>query len=140
LFAASALLFVVQAFFSFASAVALFAIIFKQIPDTQIEWGDVWLGAVITAVAFTVLNYVFRFYLQAFPVTTLAGAAGALILLLLWVFVLAEILLYGAQFTKCFAEKVGSHSERRRGHKHIFKLNGDTGLVEVTISEYVDQE
>ncbi len=117
-FASSAVLFSIQALFSFASAILLFAIIFREIPDTPVAWGDVWLGAVITAIAFTVLNNVFRFYLQTFPVTSLAGAAGSLILLILWIFVIAEILLYGAQFTKCFAETVGSHAEKAEDHKH----------------------
>jgi membrane protein len=120
-FAASAILFSIQTLFSFASAILLFAIIFKEIPDTFVEWGDVWVGAAITAIAFAILNNVFRFYLQSFPVTSLAGAAGSLIILLLWVFVIAQFLLYGAQFTHCFAETVGSHSGKGENHKHPYK-------------------
>jgi membrane protein len=120
-FAASAILFSVQTLFSFASAVLLFAIIFKEIPDTAVEWRDVWVGAIITAIAFAILNNVFRFYLQSFPVTSLAGAAGSLIILLLWVFVIAQILLYGAQFTHCLAETVGSHSKKGKDHEHPYK-------------------
>jgi membrane protein len=120
-FAASAVLFSIQILFSFGSAVLLFAIIFKEIPDTFVEWGDVWIGAIITAIAFTIMNNVFRFYLQSFPVTSLAGAAGSLIILLLWVFVIAQFLLYGAQFSHCTAETVGSHSEKGEDHEHPLK-------------------
>ena len=120
-FATLAFLFSIQLLFSFGSAILLFAIIFKEIPDTVIEWGDVWLGAIITALAFTILNYLFRFYLQSFPVTSLAGAAGSLIILLLWVFVIAQFLLYGAQFTHCSAETWGSHAEKGENHQHPWK-------------------
>ncbi len=85
------------------------------------EWEDVWLGAVIAAIAFVVLNNVFRFYFQNFPATALAGAAGSLIILLLWIFLLAQILLYGAQFTHCWAEAVGSHAGKRKNHLHPLK-------------------
>jgi membrane protein len=120
-FAASTFLFSIQTLLSFGSAILLFAVIFKEIPDTPIKWGDVWLSAIITAIIFTIANNVFRFYLQSFPVTTLAVAAGSLIILLLWIFLIAEIFLYGAQFTHCFAETVGSHSGKAEGHRHPWK-------------------
>ena len=121
MFGASAVLFLVQAFLSFGSAILLFAIIFREIPDTSVEWGDVWLGAIIVSIAFVVLNNVFRFYLQNFPVTNLAVAAGSLIILLLWIFFIAQILLYGAQFTHCWAESVGSHAGKGENHQHLWK-------------------
>lgn len=103
-------LLIVQTILSFATATLLFAVIFKELPDTRIKWQDVALAAVITGVAFTVLNDVFGLYLRSFPVTSVAGAAGALILLLLWLFVIGEILFYGAHFSKCYTEELGSHS------------------------------
>jgi membrane protein len=102
-------LFILQVIFSLASATLLFAIIYKEVPDTQIKWQDVKIGALISGVAFIVLNIVFGLYAESFPVTTVAGAAGALILLLLWFFVIGEILLYGAQFAKVYTDKIGSH-------------------------------
>jgi len=120
-FGASAVLFLIQVFFSFGSAILLFAVIFREIPDTLVEWGDVWLGAIIAAIAFVVLNNVFWFYLQNFPVTTLVGAAGSLIILLLWIFLMAQILLYGAQFSHCWAESVGSHAGKGENHQHPWK-------------------
>jgi membrane protein len=121
MFGASVFLFWIQVFLSFGSAILLFAVIFREIPDTPVEWGDVWLGAIIAAIAFVVLNNVFRFYLQNFPVTTLAGAAGSLIILLLWIFLIGQILLYGAQFTHCWAESVGSHAGKGENHQHPWK-------------------
>ncbi len=105
-------LFIVQLVLSFAMSALLFAVIFKEVPDTKIEWRDVALAAIITGIAFTVLNNVFGLYLRSFPVTTLAGAAGSLILLLLWLFVIAEILFYGAYFANCYTEMRGSHSKQ----------------------------
>jgi membrane protein len=141
LFAASAFLFSIQFLILFGSAVLLFAIIFKEIPDTAVEWRDVWLGAVITAVIFTITNTLFRFYLQTFPVTSLAGASGSLIILFLWVFIVAEISLYGAQFTHCYAETVGSHSEKGRNHEHPWKrLRLDEAIYEKTFPEYLREE
>jgi membrane protein len=129
-FTTSAVLFSIQLLFSFASAILLYASVFKVIPDTPIEWGDVWVGAIITAIAFAILNNVFRFYLLSFPVTSLAGAAGSLIILLLWIFVIAEISLYGAQFSHCFAETVGSHSKKGKDHEHPYKREITTELME----------
>jgi membrane protein len=120
-FAALALSIFVQTLFSYGSGILLFAIIFKELPDTPIEWGDVWLGALIAGVAFATVNSLFGLYLQTFQVTSLAVAAGALIVLLLWIFVIAQILLYGAQFTKCYAETAGSHAQKEEDHVHTRK-------------------
>jgi hypothetical protein len=110
-FAAYVGLFILQTILSFATAALLFAVIFKELPDTLIKWQDVAIAAIITGIAFTVLNNVFGLYLRSFPVTTVAGAAGAVIFLLLWLFVIGEILLYGAHFSKCYTEEVGSHAK-----------------------------
>ncbi len=137
-FAASVLLFIIQAAFTLVLAIVLFAIIFKEIPDTPIEWGDVWIGAVITAIVFTIANNVFRLYLQTFPVTSLAGAAGSLIILLLWVFVIVQIMLYGAQFSHCMAENVGSHAIKADNHPHLWKKLELNNVLDV--QERIDKE
>ena len=72
------------------------------------DWGDVWLAAGITAFVFTVLNYLFGLYLSVFQVTTLAGTAGALMVLFLWIYVMNLFILFGAQFSKVYAESHGS--------------------------------
>ena len=89
----------------------LFAIIFKQLPDTEVTWGDVAWGALITGFVFTILNYIFGIYLTYFNVSTLAGTAGTLILLVLWIYLTALFILFGAQFSKVYAETRGSHSQ-----------------------------
>jgi membrane protein len=110
--AASILLGAIQIVLSFGTSTLLFGVIFKEIPDTKIEWKDVLLAAAITGFVFTLLNNLIGLYIRAFPVTSAAGAAGAIIILLLWIFVLNQFLLWGAQFSKCYAETLGSHAKK----------------------------
>jgi membrane protein len=100
-----------QVLLSFGLGTLLFAVIFKRLPEKEIRWGDVALAAVITGLVFTILNYVFGVYLSLFPVTTLAGAAGSLMLLLLWIYLTNLSVLFGVQFSKVYAEKSGSISK-----------------------------
>lgn len=100
-----------QVIVSLGLGTLLFAVIFKVLPDTDVVWGDVGIGALITAFVFTVLNYVFGIYLTYFNVSTLAGTAGTLMLLVLWIYLTALFILFGAQFSKVYAENRGSHSE-----------------------------
>ncbi len=97
-----------QVLLSLGLGVLLFAIIFKMLPETNVRWSDVWLGATVTAIVFTALNYLFGVYLSLFRVTTLAGTAGALMILLLWLYVMNLFLLFGAQFSKVYADAFGS--------------------------------
>ena len=90
----------------------LFAIIFKELPETKVKWNDVWLAALLTGVIFTVLNYVFGLYLSIVQVTTLAGTAGSLIVLLLWIYLVNLFILFGAQFSKVYAQAFGSHKNK----------------------------
>jgi len=86
----------------------LFAIIFKLVPQTTVRWQDVWLAAGVTALVFTILNYLFGVYLSLFKVTTLAGTAGSLMVLFLWIYILNLFVLFGAQFSKVYADTHGS--------------------------------
>jgi Predicted membrane protein len=101
---------IAQVLSSFAVAALLLAIIYKVIPEATVHWRDIALATLIASVAFTVANYVFGFYVQTFVVTTVGGAAGALLIILLWIFVLNLILLYGAEVSKVYAVTVGTHS------------------------------
>jgi len=103
-----------QVFLSFGLSVLLFAIVFNQVPDEQIAWSDVWLASLITGAMCTAVNYLFGIYIRAFPVTTILGAAGDLVALLLWIFVVAEFVLFGAQFSNAYAETLGSHAVMKR--------------------------
>ena len=80
----------------------LFAAIYKVLPDRHLEWRDVLLGAVVTAVLFTIGKSLIGLYIGSSAVASSYGAAGALIVLLLWVYYSAQIFLLGAEFTKVF--------------------------------------
>ncbi len=85
---------------SLAVVTALFAVIFKVLPDAVIDWPDVWAGAAMTALLFVVGRYGIAFYLAHTAPTSTYGAAGSLVLLLLWVYYSSLILLFGAALTK----------------------------------------
>lgn len=89
----------------------LFAMIFKILPDAEIQWGDVWKGAFLTAVLFAIGKMVLGIYLGREGAASPYGAAGALILLLSWVYFSANILLLGAEFTQVYARRRGRRIE-----------------------------
>jgi membrane protein len=92
---------------SFAVITGLFALIFKILPDAKVAWKDVWIGAVLTAGLFTVGKYALGLYLGKSNVASAYGAAGSLVLILLWVYYSAQILLFGAEFTQVYANRFG---------------------------------
>ena len=94
---------------SLALITVLFAMIFKFLPDAKVAWHDVWIGAFITAVLFTVGKLVLEVYLGKSGVNSSYGAAGSLIVLLLWVYYSSQILFFGAEFTQVYANRFGSH-------------------------------
>ena len=94
---------------SFGVITVLFALMFKLLPDAVIAWKDVWLGAAITAALFTLGKFVLSFYLGASSVASAYGAAGSLIVLLLWVYYSSQIFFFGAEFTQVWANRFGSH-------------------------------
>ncbi len=93
---------------SIAIITLLFGLMFKYLPDAEIEWRDVWTGALVTAVAFVLGQALIAFYLGRAGVASAYGAAGSLVVLLLWVYYSSMILLFGAEFTRVYAEKHGS--------------------------------
>jgi membrane protein len=95
---------------SFAMTVLLFAMIFKYVPREAIPWGDVWVGATVTAVLFTVGKTLIGVYLGKSSFNSAYGAAGSLIVLLLWIYYSAQVFLLGAEFTRVFAYGHGSRS------------------------------
>lgn len=93
---------------SFAVVTLLFALIFKILPDVDIQWRDVWVGAAFTALLFTIGKLLIGLYLGNSGVTSTYGAAGSLVVILLWVYYSAQILLFGAEFTQVYARRYGS--------------------------------
>src|SRR6266496_2845346 len=93
--------------FDFAIVVLLFAMIFKFLPDVKIQWRDVWIGAVMTAILFGIGKWLLGFYLGSGAAGSAYGAASSLITLLLWVYYSSQILLFGAEFTQVYAAQAG---------------------------------
>jgi len=104
----AALISAVNALISFALIAVLFAAIYKVLPDRQLEWRDVLIGAAVTALLFVSGKSLIGWYIGSSAVASTYGAAGALIVLLLWVYYSAQIFLLGAEFTKVFAHRYGS--------------------------------
>ena len=90
---------------------ALFAMIFKYLPDAKIAWSDVWIGAGLTTLLFIVGKRALGLYLGSGSAGSAYGAAGALITTLVWVYYSAQILLFGAEFTQVYANEFGSRIE-----------------------------
>ena len=93
--------------FDFAVVVLLFAMIFKFLPDVKIQWRDVWIGAVMTAILFGLGKWLLGVYLGSGAASSAYGAASSLITLLLWVYYSSQILLFGAEFTQVHAARAG---------------------------------
>jgi membrane protein len=101
---------------SFGFITLLFALIYKVLPDVDIEWRDVWIGAAFTSLLFTIGKTLIGLYLGNSGVTSTYGAAGSLVVILLWVFYSAQILFFGAEFTQVYARRYGSWVERAAKH------------------------
>jgi membrane protein len=86
----------------------LFALIFKVVPDVKIGWRDVWYGAAFTALLFTVGKALIGIYLGRASIGSPYGAAGSLVVLVVWVYYSAQILFLGAEFTRVYADHSGS--------------------------------
>jgi membrane protein len=92
---------------SFAVITFLFAMVFKLLPDAEVRWNDVWLGAVATALLFNLGKMALSWYLSRASVMSSYGVAGSLIALLLWVYYAAQIVFIGAEFTRVHADARG---------------------------------
>jgi membrane protein len=92
---------------SFGLITLLFALIYKLLPDTQIDWSDVWVGAAVTALLFDIGKYLIGMYLGRSSWISAYGAAGSLVIILLWVYYSSQIFLFGAEFTYVFANHKG---------------------------------
>lgn len=102
---------VVNFLLSFAVVSALFAIMFKYLPDAKIAWRDVIVGAIATALLFTIGKTLIGLYLGNSSTTSTYGAAGSLVVLLLWAYYAAQIFLFGAELTQVYANRYGSQVE-----------------------------
>jgi membrane protein len=99
---------------SFVVITGLFAVVYKFVPDMDIEWRDVLLGAAITSLLFTIGKLGIGLYLGKTAVASAYGAAGSLVIVLLWVYLSAQIFFFGAEFTHVFACHYGSAPELKK--------------------------
>jgi membrane protein len=93
---------------SFAIVTVLFAMIYRILPRVDIAWSDVWTGAAVTSLLFTIGKYAIGLYLGQASVTSAFGAAGSIIVVMVWVYYSAQIFLLGAEFTWVYAHRRGS--------------------------------
>jgi membrane protein len=93
---------------SFGVIACLFAVIYKTLPAMSLPWSDIWIGAIFTALFFSLGKYAIGLYLSSSGVSSIFGAAGSLIALLLWIYYSAQIFFLGAEFTRQYALCFGS--------------------------------
>ena len=94
---------------SFGVITLLFALIYKVLPDAKVKMSDVWIGAAITSLFFTIGKLLIGLYLGNSSVASTYGAAGSFVVLLLWIYYSSQILLFGAEFTQVYANRFGSN-------------------------------
>jgi membrane protein len=99
---------VINFFISFIITTVMFAMIFKIVPDVEVAWRNVWLGAVVTSILFSVGRFAIGTYLGNSTVTSAYGAAGSLVVILIWVYYSAQILFLGAEFTQVYTSMFSS--------------------------------
>jgi membrane protein len=92
---------------TFGLLTLLFAMIFRWLPEADLAWSDVWVGAAVTALLFSVGKYLIGLYLGKAAVGSAYGAAGAFVVLLVWVYYSAQIVLFGAELTYVYAKRFG---------------------------------
>jgi membrane protein len=93
---------------AFLVITALFAMMFKLLPDVKMAWSDVWLGAVVTAGLFTAGKFAIGLYLGHSTMASSYGVAGSFVVLLVWTYYSAQILFFGAELTQVYANEYGS--------------------------------
>jgi membrane protein len=114
---------VVTTIFSWLIITALFAGIYKALPDVTIDWHDVVLGAAVTSLLFNLGKFAIGLYLGSSTVASAYGAAGSLVILLIWVYYSAQIFFLGAEFTQVFANRYGSQPTVRARRALLGRLH-----------------
>ena len=104
--------------FSFLIVTFLFAMVYKVLPEIEIAWKEVLIGAVFTAVLFMIGKFLIELYLRYSTTAVVYGAAGSLVILLIWIYYSAQIVYFGAEFTKVYA--------KYRGHRVVPSENAES--------------
>jgi membrane protein len=121
---------VINALLSLAVITALFALIFKVVPDVDVTWRDVGVGAAVTALLFTIGKTLLGLYLGKSGVTSSYGAAGSIVALVVWVFYSAQILFGGAEFAQVYARNSGSHFRPSKNAVAVKKSTRDAAELQ----------
>jgi membrane protein len=107
---------------SFAIIALLFAMMFKWLPDAEVTWRDVWPGALLTALLFELGKFLIGLYIGKQGLESTFGAAASLVVVLIWVYFSAQIVLIGAEFTRASALRRGPASRPARADKPAARL------------------
>ena len=99
---------------SFVVITLLFALIYKVVPDARVAWSDVWIGAAFTTLLFIIGKFLIGLYIGYSAEGAAYGAAGSMVILMLWIYYSAQIFLMGAEFTQVYAERFGSRIKMSR--------------------------
>lgn len=127
---------IVNFLFSFALTTGMFALIYKIMPRVHIRWGEVWIGAAITSILFTIGKFLIGVYIGRSAVASGFGTAGSLVALLVWVYYSAQIFLMGAEFTWAYSHIFGSR-KRQPAPRDLVKALDESGADELAASSEV---
>ncbi|MDV2991396.1 MAG: hypothetical protein N4J56_001050 [Chroococcidiopsis sp. SAG 2025] len=110
---------------SFAVTTLLFGLIYKVLPDVKIAWSDVWSGAIVTSLLFSIGRFALGLYLGNSSFGSTYGAAGSVVIILVWVYYAAQILFFGAEFTQVYARRYGSRIVPTKNAVPLTETNRD---------------
>ncbi len=99
----------------------VFTTVFKVLPDARVRWRDVWVGALVTTILFVVGKELIGLYLKSSTLSSTYGAAGSLVLLLIWIYYSSVIFLVGAEFTKAYSQRVGKAIRPKRNAVKVIR-------------------
>jgi membrane protein len=128
---------------SFLVVTALFSMIFKILPDMEIRWKDVWIGAAATALLFTIGKFAIGMYIGKMSIGSGYGAAGSIVVLITWIYYSAQILYFGAEFTQVYANAHGTQfvpaSNAERAVKEIKEVKEVKEVKEKVVEKPVER-
>lgn len=120
---------------SFVVMTLLFAMIYKLMPTTPVAWGDVWVGAAVTALLFEVGKFGIGLYLGKSDLAEAYAGAGSLVILLVWVYYAAQIFLLGAEFTKVYSQTHGSNQDQAQSSKKTQVSTAKESSLDVVVDD-----
>ena len=133
-----ALFYVINLLITFIITAIIFGVIFKVLPDARIKWKDVRAGAVTTAILFMLGKFVISFYIGKSNVGSTFGAAGSLVILLLWIYYSSIILYFGAEFTKAYAMEYGDPIHPNEYAVTTKQVEVETGKATIQKKEQIE--